>query len=150
MFWREFPRTSSSGYFVSLRYLRCRCYLPRPILIRPEAQDRRDVSSAIQFRIVLQIKQFNVAADSDGDDRIANVIQFTSRAAASDARRNDVRVEMSAVRTFHGPRGVILTQKERLDFSGLEGAQHATQASHTATVRFGEVNCLRGLGTTAF
>jgi hypothetical protein len=48
--------------------------LSRSILIGSEAQQGGNVSCAIQFGVVLQIKQFNVAPDRDRDDRIANVI----------------------------------------------------------------------------
>ena len=50
--------------------------------------------------VLLEIEQFDVAADGDGNDGVADVGEFASGASASDARRDHVGVEVAAVRAL--------------------------------------------------
>src|SRR3982074_3355634 len=83
------------------RFLRCRRNLSRR-LIRAEAQERCDVAGAIQFVVLLEIEQFDIALKGERDDSVANVGEFASSASASDARRHQVGVEVAAVRAMDG------------------------------------------------
>src|SRR5208282_399627 len=54
-------------------------------LIGAEAQERCDVAGAIQVGVLLEIEQFYVAADGDGDDGIADVGEFARGLSAGHA-----------------------------------------------------------------
>src|SRR6266404_242415 len=132
---------TSFGMTIHERYvslLRCRREVPRR-LIRPEAQECRDVAGAIQSVVLLEIEQFDVAADGDGDDGVADVGEFASSASASDARSHQVGVQVAAVRALDGSGRKILAEEDGLHLPGLQCLQDSTEAGDTAPVALGEL-----------
>ena len=121
--------------------LRRRRDLPRR-LIRPEAQERRDVAGAIQSVVLLEIKQFDVATDGDGDDGVADVGEFMSGASTSDTRCDQVGVEMAAVRALDGSSRIVFGEENGLHFSAFQCLQDASEAGDTAPVGLGELQRL--------
>src|ERR1700674_2125627 len=83
-------------------------------LIRPKAQKRRDVAGTIQSVVLLEIKQFDVPLDGDGDDGIADVGKFVRAASAGDARCDQVGVKMAAVRALDGSSRIVFSKENGL------------------------------------
>src|SRR5260370_30772294 len=78
--------------------LRCCRDLPCS-LIGAEAEQRRDTAGAIQIGMFLEVEQFDVATDGDGDDGVRNVAEFASEASASAARGHQVALEEATAST---------------------------------------------------
>ncbi len=125
--------------------LRCHRDLPGR-LIGAEAQQRRDIAGAIQIAVLLEIEQFDVATDGDGNDGVANVVEFASEASASDARRHQVGVEVAAVRALDRSSRIVVGEKNGLHFPAFQRLQHAAEAGDTASVGLGEIHRFVGLG----
>ena len=68
------------------------------------------------------------------EQRIGHVFQFLGFGPTHAAMLDDVAVEMPALETLRRRRGKTLCQQQRLDFAGLEGAQHAPQSQGAAAV----------------
>jgi hypothetical protein len=129
--------------------LRRRCDLPRR-LIRPEAQERRDVAGAIQSVVLFEIEQFDVAPDGDGDDGVADVGEFVSGASTSDARCDQVGVEVAAVRALDGSSRIVFGEEDGLHFATFQRLQDASQAGDTAPVGLGKLQRLTDFHRGAF
>jgi len=118
--------------------LRRRRDLPRR-LIRPKAQERRDIPCTIQSLVLLEVEQFDVTTDGDGDDGIADIGEFVGSASASDARRHQVGVEVAAVRALDGSSRIVFSEEDGLHFPGFQRLQDASKTGDTAPVAFGEL-----------
>src|SRR5260370_3460283 len=77
-------------------------------LIGAEAEQRRDTAGAIQIGMFLEVEQFDVATDGDGDDGVRNVAEFASEASARDARGHQMGVDVAAVRTLARFSGLVI------------------------------------------
>ena len=100
--------------------------------------------------MLLEIEQFNIAADGDRDDGVADVGEFASGVSAGDTRRHQVGVEVAAVRALDRPRGIVFGEEDALHFPGLQRLQHAAQAGDAASVGLGEIQRFAGfLGSRA-
>src|SRR6202142_1151062 len=118
--------------------LRCGSHLPRR-LIGAETQQRRDVAGTIQSVVFLGVKQFNVAADGDGDDGIADVGQFARGISASHAELDEMGVEVAAVSALDGSRRIVFAEEEALHGPGLQRLQDPAKSGHTAAIGLSEV-----------
>ena len=98
----------------------------------------------IQFVIILQIEQFDVATNGNRDNGIADISEFASRISARDARRDQVSVEVTAVRALHRSRRIVFRQEKALHLPGLQRLQNPPQARDSAPVGFGEIQGFAG------
>ena len=74
--------------------------------------------------MVFETEELDVAADGDGDNRVANVFEFVRGVAARDAGGDEVGVDEAAVGTLDGVGGIIFGEEDALDLTGFEGLQH--------------------------
>src|SRR5208282_5746522 len=88
--------------------------------------------------------------DGDGEDGIADVGEFASRLSAGHARRDQVDVEVTAVRALDGPSRIVFREEDGLHFPGLQRLQHAAEAGDTTSVGLGEIQRLADFGRGAF
>ena len=80
----------------------------RARLVSAEAEQGSDVAHLVEFRIVLDVEQLDVAADRHGNDGIANIFEFTSGFAADRADRNHVSIHVTAIGALDGASCVVL------------------------------------------
>ena len=70
--------------------------------------------------MILKIEQFYVATDDDGNDGVTNIGEFASAVSASDARRDQMRIDVAAVLALDGWSRIIFSEEHTLHFPGFE------------------------------
>src|ERR1700677_262852 len=119
---------------VTLRRLRRDCDRSRT-LIRAEAQEGGDVAGAIELFMVLEIEQFYVATDGDGNDGVTNIGEFASAVSTGDTRRDQMRIDVAAVLALDRWSRIIFPEEHTLHFPGFERPQDATKSGDPTPVR---------------
>ena len=79
----------------------------------------------IQRLVLLEIEQFDVATDGDRNDRIADIVGFAGETSAGYAGRDQVGVEVAAVRAFDRSNRIGFAEKDALHLSGFERLKNA-------------------------
>src|SRR5580704_7476752 len=102
--------------------LRSHRHLRRPALIRPETQQGCNVADRVELRIVLHIKQFNVAPNRDRNHRLANIFELAGCPPAYRAEWDEVRIDLSAAGALDRTRRIVFAEQQGLHFAHLQCA----------------------------
>ena len=106
-------------------------------LVGAEAQQRGDVSGAVELGIVLHIYQFRVATNDRRYDRIGNVGNFAGLAAAGRTKLDHVRVDVTTGNALRRQMRKLFADEQRLHFAQLQRAQNAAQSGHAVAITLG-------------
>ena len=104
--------------------LRCRALgsgeHPALALIGTEAQQGGNVSGCVEFGVVLDVEQFDVAFDGGGNHGLGDVFELARFLAAQRALANHMSIEMAAVCALYRQMRELIADQQRLHLAKFE------------------------------
>src|SRR5713226_3269491 len=107
------------------------------VAVGAETEQGGNVAHAVQGLVLRNQNQADVALDRRRDQGFTNIIQVSRGAPTNRAIRDQVRVEVAAVRALDGAGRVLLRHDDGFHFALFGRAQYPSQPGHAASIALG-------------